>query len=137
MKFISLSNEPYMARPTLIDLNPVRFNYYPFIISLDKCNVSSNNAVDDLSLKVCILSKTTGVNLSVKGVKVFNMIPKINETNSVKYFSCDCKCKFNSAAYNSNKKWNNKTCEYEWKNYQTCKEDYSWNPNTYSCENGI
>ena len=116
MKFISLSNEPYMARPTLIDLNPAKCNYYPFMISLDKCNESSNNAVDGLSPKVCILSKTTGVNLSVKGVKVCNMIPKINETNTVKHFSCDCKCKFDSAAYNLNKKWNNETCQYEWKN---------------------
>ena len=49
------------------------------------------------------------------------MIPKINETNTVKHFSCDFKCKFDSAAYNLNKKWNNKTCQYEWKNYQTCK----------------
>ena len=51
MKFISLSNELYMARPTLIDLNPVKCNCYPFMISLDKCNGSSNNAVDDLSPK--------------------------------------------------------------------------------------
>ena len=34
---VSLNNEPCMIRPTLIDLNPVELNYYPFMISLDKC----------------------------------------------------------------------------------------------------
>ena len=46
-----------MIRPTLIDLNPVEFNYYPFMISLDKCD-GSFNAVDDFSLKVCAPSET-------------------------------------------------------------------------------
>ena len=32
------------------------------------------------------------------------------------YISCDRKCKFNSKIYNSNKKWNNKTCLCECKN---------------------
>ena len=36
---------------------------------------------------------------------------------------------------NSNKKWNNKTCQYECKNYCKCKNDCSWNPSTGVCEN--
>ena len=35
----------------------------------------------------------------------------------------------------SNQKWNNKTCQCECKNYQKCKKDYSWNPNTSISEN--
>ena len=35
-KCLSLSNEGCMASPTLINLNPIEFNYYPFMISLDK-----------------------------------------------------------------------------------------------------
>ena len=31
-----------MLRPTLIDLNPPELKYYPFMISLDKCNRSCN-----------------------------------------------------------------------------------------------
>ena len=42
----------------------------------------------------------------------------------------DCKCTFNSTVCNSNQKWNLKTCQCEFKNYCTCKEDYSWNPST-------
>ena len=41
----SLSDEPYMAESTFIDLNPIELNYYPFMISLDKCNGSCNVVV--------------------------------------------------------------------------------------------
>ena len=67
-KCVSLSNEPCMNKPTFIDLNPVELNYYPSIVSLDKSN-GSFNVVDDLSMKICVPSKTKNVN-----VKVFNMI---------------------------------------------------------------
>ena len=58
-----------MVRPTLIDLNPVELKYYPFMISLDKCNGSCNV----LSPKKCVLKETKDVN-----VKVFNMITNKN-----------------------------------------------------------
>ena len=48
-KCMSLNNKPCMVRPTLINLNPVELKYYPFMISLDKCNESSNV----LSPKIC------------------------------------------------------------------------------------
>ena len=58
-KCVSLSNKSWMARPALIDLNPIELNYYLFMISLDKCNGSCNaiSAVD-LSTKTCVPSKT-------------------------------------------------------------------------------
>lgn len=59
----------------LIDLNPVEVNYYPFMISLGKCN-ESDNILDNFSMKICILSETKGLN-----VKVFNIITRINEVN--------------------------------------------------------
>ena len=49
-KFVSLNNEPCMFRSTLIDSNPVEFNCYSFLISLDKCSKSSN-ATDNLPKK--------------------------------------------------------------------------------------
>ena len=64
------------------------------------------------------------VQMLLKRLKVFNLIARINE--AVKHLSWNCNCKFNSATSNSNQKWNNKTPKCEWKNYQTCKEDYSW-----------
>ena len=68
---MSLNNEPCMIRPTLIDLNAIELNYFPFMISLDKCK-GSCNAVDDLSTKISVPSETNDVN-----VKVFNMINRI------------------------------------------------------------
>ena len=68
---MSLNNEPCMIRPTLIDLNAIELNYFPFMISLDKCK-GSWNAVDDLSTKISVPSETNDVN-----VKVFNMIKRI------------------------------------------------------------
>ena len=63
-KCVSLNNERCMVRPTLINLNPIEFNYYPFMTSLDNCNESCN-AADDLSTKICIPSKTKDVNVKV------------------------------------------------------------------------
>ena len=54
----------------------------------------------------------------------------------VKYISCDCKCKFNSATWISNQKWINETCQCECKMYCTCKKNYSWDSSTCICENG-
>ena len=40
-----------------------------------------------------------------------------------------------SITCNSNQKWNNETCQCEYKNYCTCKKDYSRNSSTCICEN--
>ena len=78
---VLLNNQPCIIRSTLIYLNPVDLNYYPFMISLDNCN-GRFNAVDDLSTKICVPNETKDVN-----VKVFNTITK----TLVKHTSCDCK----------------------------------------------
>ena len=48
---MSLDNESCMIRPFIIDLNRVELKYYPFIISLVKCN-GSCNYVNDLSMRI-------------------------------------------------------------------------------------
>ena len=96
---VSLKYFVSYCRPTLIELNPIEFNYYPFIISLDKCN-GSCNFVDGLSTKICVPSKTKD-----ESVKVFNAIKRIYEAKTLaKHISCNCKCKFNSTTCNSNQK---------------------------------
>ena len=71
-KCLSLNNEPCMVRLTLTDLNSLELNYYPFMISLDKCS-GSCNSVDDLSTKIRVWSETKDVN-----VRVLNMITRTN-----------------------------------------------------------
>ena len=51
-----------MIRPFLFDLNPVELKYYPFTISLGKCS-GSYNSVNDLSMRICVPSKTKDVNV--------------------------------------------------------------------------
>ena len=110
---------------TLIDPNPIQLNFYPFMISIDKYKGSCNTVLD-LSANVCVPSKTKEVN-----VNVFNIITKINEAKTnIEHISCVCKCKFNSAKFNLNQKWNNDICQCKSKRYCTLKEDYSWNPST-------
>ena len=57
-----------MVRPALIDFNPVELIYYPFMISLGKCNGSCN----DSSPKIYV-PKKKHVN-----IKVFNMMTNKN-----------------------------------------------------------
>ena len=69
-------------------------------------------------------------------VKAFNMITNKNEAKTMtKHISSNCKCKLNSITGNSKKKWNNKRCQCEYKNYHTFKIYYTWNPSTCTCEN--
>ena len=96
-KVVSLSNEPCIDRPSIIDLNPIDLNYHSLMISLDKC-IGSCNAVDDLSMKTCLPSKTKDEN-----VKVFDMIIRIHGAKAlIKHITHNSKCKFNSTTCNSN-----------------------------------
>ena len=47
------------------------------------------------------------------------MITDKNEAKAMtEHISWDCKCKFNSTTCYSKQKWNNKTCQCEYKNYR-------------------
>lgn len=45
-KYISINNEPSLARHTLTNLNPNELHYYPFMVSLERCS-GSCNTLDD------------------------------------------------------------------------------------------
>ena len=108
-------------------MNPNELKHHLFMISLNKCTGSCNV----LSPKICVPKETKNIN-----VKAFNMTTNKDEAKAMnEHISCDCKCKFNNTACNSNQKWNNKTCQCGCKNYRKCKENYSWNPSTCICEN--
>ena len=59
-----LNNEPQTIRPTLTHLDSVELNYYPFMFNLDKRD-GRYNAIDGLSTKICVLSKTKDINVKV------------------------------------------------------------------------
>ena len=65
------------------------------MISLDKCNGSCNNYVDDISANARVPSKRKGIN-----VKVVNTITRTNEAKTLmKYLSW--KCKSNRYSFNT------------------------------------
>ena len=70
---IFLNNHLCITRPTIINLNPYKYNqelhYYPFMVILDVMNV-----LHDPSNGICVSNKPEDANLSV-----FNMITRINE----------------------------------------------------------
>ena len=55
-----------MVRPTVNNLSPVELKYYPFIISLDKCNESCNA----LSPKIYVPKETKDINVKVSHNKI-------------------------------------------------------------------
>ena len=69
-KCLFLSDKLCMVRPTIIDMNPVEPNYYPFMISLNKCTRSCNV----LSPKIRVPKETKHIY-----VKAFNMITNKDE----------------------------------------------------------
>ena len=102
-KCLFLYDEPCMVRSTLTDMNPNELKYYPSMISLNKCTGRSR--------KICVSKETKDIS-----VKAFNMITNKDEAKAMtEHISCDCKCKFNSTTFNSNQKWNNRTCQCECK----------------------
>ena len=106
-KWLSLNDNPYMIRPTLIDFNSAELKCYPFIVTLDIFNGCCNA----LSLKIIVPKETKDIN-----VKVFNIIINKNKAKTMaKHTSCDSKCKFNSTTCNSTEKWNNEKCQCECK----------------------
>ena len=114
-KCLFLNDEPYMGKPTLINMNPVELKYYQFMVSLRCCDV--------LTPKICFPKETKDIN-----GKAFNMITNKDEAKAMtEHISCGCKCKFNNTTCNSNQKWDDKTFQCECKNYLKFKKDYSWN----------
>ena len=100
--------------------------YYPFAVDLGR-RMESCNTLNDLSGKLHVPDEKKDLNLID-----FNMITGINKSKILKkHISSKCACKFDSRKCNSNQKWNNETCQCEYKNCQRCKEDYSWNPCIY------
>ena len=126
-KCLTLNDEPCLFGPTFIAMNPNVLKYCPLMISLSKCTESCNV----LSPNMCVSKEPKHIH-----VKAFNMTTNKDKAKAViEYISSDCKCKFNSATCNSEQKCNNKTCQYECKNYRKCKENYHWNRSKCTFEN--
>ena len=89
-KYILLNNGSCLDWPTLIDFKydePIQWLcYYPFTVSLDKCN-GKCNTLNDPSCRIYLLKETEHIALNV-----FNMKIRINESQTIiKLISCSCR----------------------------------------------
>ena len=83
--------------------------------------------------KMCIPDVVKNINL-----KVFNLIPRANETRYTKlYETCKCKCRLDASVCNNKNRWNEDKCRCKCKELidkDTCHKGFIWNPNNCHCE---
>ena len=56
IKFVFMNNQPCLVTSMLIDLNPDKLHYHPFIISMSRCNGSCNTVKDPVG-RICAPNK--------------------------------------------------------------------------------
>ena len=90
-----MNNQPYKARPQIINVisnNPV---FYPLSIETSKCSGNCNN-INDPYAKICVPDVVKDLI-----VKVFNLMSRTNETKKIKWHeTCKCECRLNSIVCN-------------------------------------
>ena len=110
IKYVSMNSHQCMVRPTLIDLNLDEFHYYPFIISMNRCD-KSFNTVEDPFVKICIPSKID---------KWISESKKLKKTSRV---SVDVNLMVENMT--QDKKWESDKCQCDWEKpikHRTCEE---------------
>ena len=74
LKCVLINNQEYRTRPEVININSNEPLFYPYSILVNKCSGSCNN-INDPFAKLCVPDFVKGVN-----IKVFNIMPRTNET---------------------------------------------------------
>ena len=91
LECVSLNNQECKVRREIVNVNSKEPAFFPFSIRTSKCSSSCTN-INNLSAKLCVPDVVT--NLSIK---VFNLMPRTNETRHVKWHkTCKCKCRLNA-----------------------------------------
>ena len=122
-----------MERPKVIQTNSNEPVFCPLSIKVNKCGGDCNTNNDPMAKK-CVPDIVKYIN-----IKVFNMLPRINETRKIVWRkTCKCMCRLTSAICNDKQEWNKNTCRCECKEdligKLICDKGYLWNPSTCACE---
>ena len=129
---ISMSNQICKARSEIINVNSNNPIFYPFSIKTSKC-IGNCNSINDPYAKICVPDVVKNLN-----VKVFNLMPRTNETRHIKWHeTCKCKCRLDASVCNNKQRWNNDKCRCECKELihkSVCDKDFIWNPSNCECE---
>ena len=64
IKCVSLNNQPWKAKPTLVNINFNETILYPFTVSVAKFG-GSHNTTDDPYARLCVPSKVKNMNVKI------------------------------------------------------------------------
>ena len=68
LKWVSMNNQDFKARPEVININTNEPLFYHYSIKINKCSVNCNN-INDPYAKLCVPDVVNGIN-----VEVFNLM---------------------------------------------------------------
>ena len=96
---ISMKNRECKVRPEIISINSNNPMFYPFSIKVNKCSGNCND-INDPYVRICVPDVIKDVN-----VKVFNLIPRTNETRFIEWHEqCKCTCRLDAIICNNKQK---------------------------------
>ena len=127
-----MNNQACKARPEIINVNSNNPVFYPFSNKTSKCSSNCNN-INDPYAELCVPDIVKDLN-----VKVFNLMPRTNETRHIKWYeTCKCICRLDAIVCNNKQRWNKDKCRCECKELidkGVCDKGYIWNPSNCECE---
>ena len=132
LKCVSMNNRECKVRPEIIDFNSNEPSFYPYSVKISKCSGSCSN-INDSYAKFCLRDVIRNMN-----VKVFNLMPRTNETRHIKWYkTCKCKCRLDASVCNNKQRWNEDKCRCECKELidkGICDKGFNWNPSNSECD---
>ena len=75
---VSLKSQKCKVRPEIVNISSNNPVFYPFSVKINRCS-GNCNSINDPYAKICVPDVVKNLN-----VKVFNLMPIINETRSIK-----------------------------------------------------
>ena len=95
-KCISMDNQECKIRPEIKNINSNDLLFYLCSIKVNQCSSSCNN-INDPYLKLCVPDVVSNMN-----IKVFNLMPKTNETRHIKWHeTCKCRFRLDASVFNN------------------------------------
>ena len=97
LKCVSMNNQEYKVKPEINNINYDEALFYLYSVKISKCSGSWNN-INDPYAKLCVPDVVKNIN-----VKVFNLMPRNNETGHIKrHETCKCKSRLDASGCNNN-----------------------------------
>ena len=111
LECVSMNNQECKVRSEIINVNTNEPMFYLSSIKINKCK-GSCNTINFPYAKLCVPDTVKNIT-----VKVFNVMPRINETIHIEWHEiCKCKCRLYANVCNNKKRWNEDNANVNVKN---------------------